>query len=894
MALKSKFLLLSLLFTLISFSGVSQKILNGYIYTRDSVELSDCILKVKKVHESAFLHFASLAQTNKFSIPLDKLDNVDSIELIISKQGFSTLTSQIDLFSLDHQKPMQFYLSPEVKELKEILIKPSYWKKGDTTFYMVDSFRTGEENKLKDIIEKLPGFSYSNETLRYKGKAVTKILIDNKDLFADRTNLLLESFPAYVLSQIEAIENQPVNRLLKGLSSETETIINLKLNKEKFKVAFGDADIGVASNQRFEMNPTMFLLSKKINFAYVGFNNNMGTILNSLYQNPSNKLALANNKLQPAGIKTINNFNKSSYLNARLFNNQLTTEYGIGKKIKAKTEFLIANEKTTQNNFAKLLLLDTSIIFSRDEMQNLTNKETLIDYKQNFSINLSESKTFKLSYEFQLNKNKNNNLNEIIQNSIKDSVNTIQNENTNLHLIHLDFTQRVSENKALVTTLSFTIHQNTSNRNINANFLPAFYGFNNSQLTTNLQLFNNRSWESKFTTQYITKKGSKVNHYFVNYSHSALRLISDGYIKNKNSSDPLIYLKDYSNYGTYRSDLVSVSTNRNYQIKKGKINWEIETGLAHLNRREILANTQKKIIPELSVLVRAEKRLQKGFGVYFTTNYLNKAISLSEIQQILLPSQNISFQSKNIPLVNVPKLRLQFSVLQAKTSSNTIGLFYNFEQTFKNVVSQSYFGQLVNILRDSLIAKSAISNSISTSNTILVEPMKGKIHLSGSYSIRQFYISHNNTAFSKALNFYSNISLDLESRPTKKYYLYSANSISYQSNKLPKSITSRFTTSIYTLRNSLNQRYNFSDQLSLYFETNLYYFNFTSPERTWLVFLDADLQYKFRNKYGVNIKIENILNQKVFQIFNTSFLSQSISTIPLIPRNIVISFRVEL
>ena len=107
------------------------------------------------------------------------------------------------------------------------------WRRGDTTIYTVDSFITGEERKLKDILTKLPGFAIDDEgKLKFKNKEVAKILVEGEDLFADKVGLLMESFPAHVLAEVQAVENDPKNKLLAGMSLENETIINLKLKKQ--------------------------------------------------------------------------------------------------------------------------------------------------------------------------------------------------------------------------------------------------------------------------------------------------------------------------------------------------------------------------------------------------------------------------------------------------------------------------------------------------------------------------------------------------------------------------------------------------------------------------------------------------------------------------------------
>jgi hypothetical protein len=54
---------------------------------------------------------------------------------------------------------------------------------GDTTTFRVDAFKKGNESNVGELLNVVPGFSVNNGRISYQGRAVTKVLIEDDDLF---------------------------------------------------------------------------------------------------------------------------------------------------------------------------------------------------------------------------------------------------------------------------------------------------------------------------------------------------------------------------------------------------------------------------------------------------------------------------------------------------------------------------------------------------------------------------------------------------------------------------------------------------------------------------------------------------------------------------------------
>ncbi|MDP2059278.1 MAG: carboxypeptidase-like regulatory domain-containing protein, partial [Flavobacteriaceae bacterium] len=80
--------------------------------------------------------------------------------------------------------------------------------KGDTIVYKADAFTTGNEKKLKDVLEKLPGFQVDKEgNVKVQGKDVSKVMVEGKDFFDGDTKTATKNLPADAVDKVEVLQN---------------------------------------------------------------------------------------------------------------------------------------------------------------------------------------------------------------------------------------------------------------------------------------------------------------------------------------------------------------------------------------------------------------------------------------------------------------------------------------------------------------------------------------------------------------------------------------------------------------------------------------------------------------------------------------------------------------
>ncbi|NMH27230.1 TonB-dependent receptor [Flavobacterium silvaticum] len=154
---------------------------------------------------------------------------------------------------------------------------------GDTIVYNADSFKSGTERKLEDILKKLPGVEVNADgEVEVEGKKVQKLMVEGKDFFDGDTKLGVKNIPADAIDKVQVLRNYNEISQLKGLENNEESVaMNIKLKEGKKNFWFGDmtAGIGVADDEtRYLINPKAFYYSPKYSLNVITNFNNIGEL----------------------------------------------------------------------------------------------------------------------------------------------------------------------------------------------------------------------------------------------------------------------------------------------------------------------------------------------------------------------------------------------------------------------------------------------------------------------------------------------------------------------------------------------------------------------------------------------------------------------------------------
>lgn len=203
-----------------------------------------------------------------------------SYSLKISYLGFETKELAIKTTTDDLQRDIILYPQAENLDEVEVVYEIPVTIKGDTIVYNTDSFVSGTEKKLADVLSKLPGVEVNDDgEIEVEGKAVTKVMVEGKDFFDGDSKLAANNIPANALSKIEVLRNYSEVNQLSGVTNNQDNVaINIRLKEGKKNFWFGEITGGIGLDERFIANPRLFYYSPKFSLNVLTDMNNIGEL----------------------------------------------------------------------------------------------------------------------------------------------------------------------------------------------------------------------------------------------------------------------------------------------------------------------------------------------------------------------------------------------------------------------------------------------------------------------------------------------------------------------------------------------------------------------------------------------------------------------------------------
>src|SRR5690606_13141110 len=242
--------------------------------------------------DSLYLEGATVILTNK-NLEKKKYTITDSVgafnitadeDMLYSKvtfMGYATKTIMIH----DTTKKIRIILNKATDTMGEIKLdyKPApVVVKKDTVTIDVSEFIDGNERKMIDVLEKLPGVYYTGDKILVQGKEVKKVLVEGDGFFQGNTNFAIENIPANVINKIEVIDDYNKIGFLTQVTDSDDTVINVKLKKDKKNFNFGEIGIGYGNNNFYKGNFNYINYDKVTQLAIIGESNNTSSPLSNI------------------------------------------------------------------------------------------------------------------------------------------------------------------------------------------------------------------------------------------------------------------------------------------------------------------------------------------------------------------------------------------------------------------------------------------------------------------------------------------------------------------------------------------------------------------------------------------------------------------------------------
>ncbi|WP_273567390.1 carboxypeptidase regulatory-like domain-containing protein [Maribacter halichondriae] len=215
--------------------------------------------------------------TGKYKLELGKNG---TYQIQISYVGMKTFTEILSTQENDIKK--DYVLEPEnALDGVEVVYEMPVNVKGDTLVYNADSFNTGTERKLEDVLENLPGVEINEDgQVEVEGKVVNKLMVNGKDFFDGDTKLATKNIPSKAVDKIQVLRNySEVGQMSSVRNNQDNVALNIKLKEGKENFWFGDITAGAGAapdNELYIVQPKLFYYSSKYTLNFIGDLNNTG------------------------------------------------------------------------------------------------------------------------------------------------------------------------------------------------------------------------------------------------------------------------------------------------------------------------------------------------------------------------------------------------------------------------------------------------------------------------------------------------------------------------------------------------------------------------------------------------------------------------------------------
>ncbi len=212
------------------------------------------------------------------------LSKPTTYKLVVRYLGCKQRTHELDWNGRD---TLYFFSKLEVDSLflKEILVKdqrPEAIIIDDTIRYPAHWYADSTEISLGDLINKIPGASYSpQEGIIYGGRRVDKIFIEQRDLFLDQHHLAADGVPARLVEALDFNINYQALRNQGSESEYTEVALNIRLNEKGQNAIMGILEGEGGLPCQYKGAGSILRAGKRNGFSVFGRLNNMGISLMS-------------------------------------------------------------------------------------------------------------------------------------------------------------------------------------------------------------------------------------------------------------------------------------------------------------------------------------------------------------------------------------------------------------------------------------------------------------------------------------------------------------------------------------------------------------------------------------------------------------------------------------
>lgn len=779
--------------------------------------------------------------------------------------------------------------------------------KGDTIVYNADSFKSGTERKLEDILKKLPGVEVNADgEIEVEGKKVQKLMVEGKDFFDGDTKLGVKNIPADAIDKIQVLRNYSEIGALKGVENNQDNLaMNIKLKSGKKNFWFGDmtAGIGVAHKEsRYLINPKLFYYNPKYSLNLITNFNNIGELpltvqdyfkftggFRGVGQKGGSSFNVSSNDL---GISLLRN-NRAKEIETKF--GATNFSYNVNKAWSLSGFGIISSSLTDLETKSQTNILqpNSSAILSTENRQEIASQKSNLGL---FKLSSSYKPTtrFQFDYDILTKLSKQDENNSLLRESIIGGNSATENINTSKKQDPISVNQNLS------------LYYTQSDKNIFAFEMQHLYQEENPFYNANLksQPFNladyisgqNRNDINQNRFVKTNKIDAKLDYYYMVTNKSNINVTLGNTYSHQNFNSSIYQILDNETVNNLNSIANKNDVNYNfndtflglhYKILTGKFTFTPGVSLhsySMTNEQLATSNSQNffRILPD----VLAIYQIKKAETLTYNFSYTNSFTDINQLTEGFVFSNYNSLTKGNRFLEN------------ATSQVHSLRYFKYNMFNFENITAFATYSKRVDAIKTRAIFNGVNQTSSPFNSDFADETLSGN----GSYG-RSFLKNYKaslgaNLNWSKFNNIQNNIFSTNESF-TQSYTLKASTNYKNLPNiELGYNIVKNDynNTTFYTEKPFAKLDYFFLKSFSFVTEYEFYhYYNNTKTVDNEYDFLTASLIYQKKgSKLEYKVSGTNLLNTRSLNDDSFSQFATRTSQYTVQPRYIIFSLKYNL
>lgn len=394
---------ISLLFLLLlcCFYSHAQRNVSGYVGDELQKPVENVSITVINSRDSIIKGYTLTDDKGHFVIGFqEKLNG----KLIISLPGYADYVEDFHLDSLTNLELKSIKLSLREHVLEEVLVqaRKAMTQKGDTLEYDASFYKVEPNDKVEDLLAKLPGMTVGRDgKIISQGKLVKKVLVDGELFFGDDPTLVTKNLRANMVDKIQVYDKKSTKEELTGIKDNNkETTVNVKLKENMKHGVFGKSSLAFGTDGFYEGTAMFNKFKGNEKISGYGIISNTGMIglgyddNKKFGNNQADKFSSSTGKYIGEGIPKIMNFGLN-YINKFNENNQeLATSFNV-KNFHTKGHINTNTHNNTNNSFYQY---ESSDEFQNEERAqsihidfgNKVNENSKLKFKLNAGLNQLE------------------------------------------------------------------------------------------------------------------------------------------------------------------------------------------------------------------------------------------------------------------------------------------------------------------------------------------------------------------------------------------------------------------------------------------------------------------------------------------------------------------------